>query len=137
MDLGLNPGETKFRDELRAWLKVNLPSKASRPTRTDETAKAYYQYLKDWQRKLYDGGYAGIAWPKEYGGRAATFIEQAMLCSTSVSDSASPINRYKYARDIPRLRAAKALFPLFSRTAARASLILYSRNCFSKLPVGR
>jgi alkylation response protein AidB-like acyl-CoA dehydrogenase len=79
MDLGLNPGETKFRDELRAWLKANLPPKVNRPARTDESSKAYYEYLKDWQRKLFDGGYAGIAWPKEYGGRAATFIEQAIF----------------------------------------------------------
>jgi alkylation response protein AidB-like acyl-CoA dehydrogenase len=79
MDLGLNPGETKFRDELRAWLKVNLPPKFSNPTRTGESRGAYYQYLKDWQHKLFDGGYAGIAWPKEFGGRAATFIEQAIF----------------------------------------------------------
>jgi alkylation response protein AidB-like acyl-CoA dehydrogenase len=75
MDLGLNPGELKFRDELRAWLKVNLPPKSGETARTS----AYYQYLKAWQRKLFDGGYAGIAWPKEYGGRAATFIEQAIF----------------------------------------------------------
>ena len=61
MDLGLTPGELKFRDELRAWLKVNLPARISHSARTSESRSAYYQYLKDWQRKLYDGGYAGIA----------------------------------------------------------------------------
>jgi alkylation response protein AidB-like acyl-CoA dehydrogenase len=75
MDLSLNPSELKFRDELRVWLQANLPPKISAAGRSS----AYYQYLKDWQRKLYDGGYAGIAWPKEYGGRAATFIEQAIF----------------------------------------------------------
>src|SRR6516165_4916495 len=79
MDLGLTPRELKFCDEVKAWLKVNLPAKISPPVRTSESTSAYYQYLKDWQRKLYDGGYAGIAWPKEYGGRAATFIEQAIF----------------------------------------------------------
>jgi alkylation response protein AidB-like acyl-CoA dehydrogenase len=79
MDLGLNSAELRFRDELRAWLKVNLPAKSSHSVRTSESTSAYYQYLKDWQRKLYDGGYAGIAWPKEYGGRAATSIEQAIF----------------------------------------------------------
>ncbi len=79
MDLGLTPNELKFRDELRAWLKANLPKKSSHAIRTGESAAAYYQYLKDWQRKLYDGGYTGIAWPKEFEGRGATFIEQAIF----------------------------------------------------------
>jgi alkylation response protein AidB-like acyl-CoA dehydrogenase len=79
MDLGLTPSELKFRDEFRAWLKVNLPQKSNHLVRTGEAAAAYYEYLKDWQRKLFDGGYAGIAWPKEFGGRGATFIEQAIF----------------------------------------------------------
>lgn len=79
MDLGLTPSELSFRDEVRAWLKANLPKKSSHAIRTGESATAYYAYLKDWQRKLYDGGYTGIAWPKEFGGRGATFIEQAIF----------------------------------------------------------
>ncbi|HEV3136382.1 MAG TPA: acyl-CoA dehydrogenase [Pirellulales bacterium] len=79
MDLGLTPSELKFRDELRAWLKVNLPKKSGQAVKTAESTAAYHQYLKDWQRKLYEGGYAGIAWPKEFGGRGATFIEQAIF----------------------------------------------------------
>jgi alkylation response protein AidB-like acyl-CoA dehydrogenase len=79
MDLGLTPSELKFRDEFRAWLKVNIPKKSSHAVRTGESPAAYYQYLKDWQRKLFDGGYAGIAWPKEFGGRGATLIEQAIF----------------------------------------------------------
>jgi alkylation response protein AidB-like acyl-CoA dehydrogenase len=79
MDLGLTPSELTFRDELRAWLKVNLPKKSSHAVRTSESTTAYYQFLKDWQRKLFDGGYTGIAWPKEFGGRGATFIEQAIF----------------------------------------------------------
>jgi alkylation response protein AidB-like acyl-CoA dehydrogenase len=79
MDLGLTPGEAKFRDELRSWLKANLPARSSHSVRTSESPAAYYKFLKDWQRKLFDGGYAGISWPKEYGGRAATFIEQAIF----------------------------------------------------------
>jgi alkylation response protein AidB-like acyl-CoA dehydrogenase len=76
MDLGLTPSEQKFRDELRAWLKANVPAKM---VKTVETTAAYHQYLKAWQRKLYEGGYAGVNWPKEYGGRGATFIEQAIF----------------------------------------------------------
>jgi len=79
MDLGLTPSELKFRDELRAWLKANLPAKTSKAVKTADSTHEYHAYLKSWQRKLYDGGYAGVNWPKEYGGRGATFIEQAIF----------------------------------------------------------
>jgi alkylation response protein AidB-like acyl-CoA dehydrogenase len=79
MDLGLTPSETKFRDELRTWLKKNVPDKATRVVRTSDNSHEYYDYLKSWQRKLYEAGYAGISWPKEYGGAGASFIEQAIF----------------------------------------------------------
>ena len=76
MDLGLTQSELKFRDELRAWLKANMPAKM---VKTADSGAEYHEYLKAWQRKLYEGGYAGINWPKEFGGRGATFIEQAIF----------------------------------------------------------
>ncbi len=79
MDLGLTDSELKFRDELRAWMKANLPAKSEQPPKTADTYTEYNAFLKGWQRKLYDGGYAGINWPKEYGGRGASFIEQAIF----------------------------------------------------------
>src|SRR5215211_4793375 len=69
MDLNLTPGEQEFRDEFRAWLSENVP---------EEWAE-YIKYLRDWQRKLYDGGWAGISWPKEFGGRGASLLEQAIF----------------------------------------------------------
>jgi alkylation response protein AidB-like acyl-CoA dehydrogenase len=79
MDLGLTPSELKFRDELRVWLKANLPAKTPSAIKTAASAHEYHDYLKAWQRKLYEGNYAGISWPKEYGGRGASFIEQAIF----------------------------------------------------------
>ncbi len=76
MDLGLTPGELKFRDELRGWLKANLPQKM---VKTAASAADYHDYLKGWQKKLYDGGWAGVSWPPESGGRGASFIEQAIF----------------------------------------------------------
>jgi len=76
MDLGLTPSELKFRDELRAWLKAHLPPKK---VKTAETSTEYFAYLKAWQRTLFEGGYAGVNWPKDFGGRGATFIEQAIF----------------------------------------------------------
>ncbi len=79
MDLGLTESELKFRDELRKWLKANLPSKDEQPPKTAASYAEYHAFLKKWQRKLYDGGYAGVSWPKEYGGRGSSFIEQAIF----------------------------------------------------------
>jgi len=79
MDLTLTPEELKFRDSLRAWLKANVAPPWTRGTNEPADKKAYLQYLSAWQRKLFDGGWAGIAWPAQYGGRGAAPIEQAIF----------------------------------------------------------
>ena len=73
MDLTLNPEEEAFRDELRAWLEENHPGDS--PRGGDQ---AQFEFEREWQRKLHEGGWAGISWPKEFGGRGATLIEQAI-----------------------------------------------------------
>jgi alkylation response protein AidB-like acyl-CoA dehydrogenase len=73
MDLTLNSEEEAFRDQLRAWLEANHPGPS--PGGGDQ---AEFEFQREWQRKLHQGGWAGISWPKEYGGRGATLIEQAI-----------------------------------------------------------
>jgi alkylation response protein AidB-like acyl-CoA dehydrogenase len=74
VDLTLTPEEEAFRDEVRAWLEEHHPGAA--PTGGDQ---AQFEFERDWQRALHTGGWAGISWPKEYGGRGATLIEQAIF----------------------------------------------------------
>jgi alkylation response protein AidB-like acyl-CoA dehydrogenase len=74
MDLTLSPSEEAFRDELRAWLEANHPGQG--PAGDDD---AGFQFARDWQAKLHEGGWAAVNWPKEYGGRGATLIEQAIF----------------------------------------------------------
>jgi alkylation response protein AidB-like acyl-CoA dehydrogenase len=74
MDLTLSPQEEAFRDELREWLEANKPG--DEPEGDDNAA---FEFRKAWQRKLADAGWAGLSWPKEYGGRGATLIEQAIF----------------------------------------------------------
>ena len=74
MDLTFSPTETAFRDELRAWLSANGPGDA--PLHDEDL---HYAYRRDWQRKLADGGWAGVHWPVEYGGRGATMTESAIF----------------------------------------------------------
>jgi alkylation response protein AidB-like acyl-CoA dehydrogenase len=73
MDLTFTEGQLAFRDELRAWLESNPPG--TEPDGED----AGYNWRRDWQRKLNDGGWAGVHWPTEYGGRGAQLMETAIF----------------------------------------------------------
>src|SRR3954465_13262381 len=64
MDLTFSPQEIAFRDELRAWLVDNRPE--AEPTEGGEDA--HYAWRRDWQRRLYDAGWAAPAWPTQDGG---------------------------------------------------------------------
>ncbi|MBA3301083.1 MAG: acyl-CoA dehydrogenase family protein [Thermoleophilaceae bacterium] len=75
MDLSLSPDEQAFRDEVRAWIADNHPGKEPDGLSEDEQ----WKFRVDWQRKLHDGGWAGVSWPKEYGGRGASMIESALF----------------------------------------------------------
>jgi alkylation response protein AidB-like acyl-CoA dehydrogenase len=77
MDFRDSPDEAAFRDEVRRWFKANLPEGwrhgLAEPGRGDENV------LREWSRKLYEAGYAGLTWPKEYGGAGAPYTYQAIL----------------------------------------------------------
>jgi alkylation response protein AidB-like acyl-CoA dehydrogenase len=79
MDLNLTPSEREFRDEFRAWLGENVPPEWAGGGTGSEDRAEYIEYLRAWQRKLYDSGWAGISWPREFGGRGATLMEQAIF----------------------------------------------------------
>jgi alkylation response protein AidB-like acyl-CoA dehydrogenase len=66
-----------FREEAREWLNANRPQ-GRRPG--DEDLAGQMAYDRAWQRAQYDGGWAGVHWPKAYGGRGATPAEQLIWC---------------------------------------------------------
>jgi alkylation response protein AidB-like acyl-CoA dehydrogenase len=72
MDLTPTPAEQEFRDELRAWIEANHPGPEP------EGDVAGFEFRRAWQRRLHDDDWAGVSWPKEYGGRGATLVEQAI-----------------------------------------------------------
>lgn len=74
MDLRQTEAERAFRDALRDWLAREVPAHGRPPASDDWPARRAYD--TDWQRKLFDAGWAGVNWPREYGGRDATLIEQ-------------------------------------------------------------
>jgi alkylation response protein AidB-like acyl-CoA dehydrogenase len=75
--LGLSESERELQAGLRAWLASVLPGLAAPPPADDWAGRRRFD--TDWQRRLYEAGYAGISWPREYGGREASPVEQLVF----------------------------------------------------------
>ena len=77
MDFRDSPTEARFRADLREWIENNLPDgwseRPAKPGRMDEHA------AREWSRKLFDAGYAGLTWPEKYGGAGAPYSHQAIF----------------------------------------------------------
>jgi alkylation response protein AidB-like acyl-CoA dehydrogenase len=90
MDFELSETEKTFRDEVRAWLNANKPRENGS---AGEGQKGFIESRRKWQKKLYDAGYVGITWPKEYGGRGAGFMEQLIFNDEMIlAQAPEPIN---------------------------------------------
>jgi alkylation response protein AidB-like acyl-CoA dehydrogenase len=74
MDLTFTESEREFREELAAWLAANPPGPA--PVGQEE---AHFGWRREWQRRLYEGGWAAVHWPAQYGGRGASVVESAIF----------------------------------------------------------
>lgn len=74
MDLTYSDEDEAFRAELRAWLEVEVPKHGPPPPPGDWPARRAYD--TEWQRKLHDGGFAGVHWPEEFGGRGLPVTQQ-------------------------------------------------------------
>jgi acyl-CoA dehydrogenase len=72
MDFKDTAEEAAFRKEVRGWLKAN------RPKKKDLEGLGGIEQAKLWQKRKYDAGWACITWPKEYGGRGASPIENVI-----------------------------------------------------------
>ena len=82
MDFKDSPEDAAWRDEVRAWLDANaerLPEGAEPAFNLlgedDEDEGPFLERSKAWQKTLYEGGFAAITWPKQYGGREASPLQ--------------------------------------------------------------
>ena len=91
MDLNLTPQEQQFRDEFRAWLASNAPVGWEDQHGRSEGSRERFDFLRSWQKKMYEAGWVGIHWPKEYGGRGATLVEQTIFIEEMARQSAPPL----------------------------------------------
>jgi acyl-CoA dehydrogenase len=75
--------EAAFRAEARAWLAANAePRTDAPPAALDHSPEAEaraWEAMKVWQRKKFEGGWAAITWPVEYGGRGGTPVESMIF----------------------------------------------------------
>jgi len=80
MDFHFTPQEETFRQELRSWLAANLPMDYDpEQFQWEMNADERFRWQLAWHKKLHQGEWVGLHWPKEYGGRGATLIEQLIF----------------------------------------------------------
>jgi alkylation response protein AidB-like acyl-CoA dehydrogenase len=92
MDLTLTPAEEAFRHECQLWLDAHVPREWHDPTFRDSlSASDEIAFLKSWQQALYDGGWIGLTWPREYGGRSATLMQQVIFHREMARAKAPPL----------------------------------------------
>src|SRR2546423_1679402 len=78
VDLGFTSEEESFRQEVRTWLDTNLPQAWRQDGKGGYRDEQDTGLQREWQRKLYDGGWLKLGWPREVGGRGATPVMQAI-----------------------------------------------------------
>jgi alkylation response protein AidB-like acyl-CoA dehydrogenase len=134
MDFDDTPEEAAFRAEARAFLNANAARKqrSSGAHRYGDTDAADVARAKAWQAKKADAGFAGITWPKEWGGRGGTPMQQIIwnqeeaeydvppnifliglgMCIPTMIAYAKPEQLQRYVR--PALRGDEIWCQLFS-----------------------
>jgi alkylation response protein AidB-like acyl-CoA dehydrogenase len=78
MDFSLTPEQAAFRDELRTWLRDNLADELATPLPAMGAGEGV-ERRRRWQRRVHEAGYAGVSWPREYGGRGLSPIESMIV----------------------------------------------------------
>ena len=93
MDFTLTPEQQSFRDEVRSWLGKNLPKDWTSRVQaaSDVPREEAYDFLRQWQRKMYEAGFVGLTWPKESGGRGLSFMEEMILQEEMALAKAPPV----------------------------------------------
>jgi alkylation response protein AidB-like acyl-CoA dehydrogenase len=91
---------TDFRNRACAWLQENAPRRASADGESGEPGRAGIAAQKAFQARLYDAGFAGITWPREYGGQGLTNAEQIAF-SQEARDFALPVSAFIIGLGMP------------------------------------
>ncbi|MGD0291255.1 MAG: acyl-CoA dehydrogenase family protein [Candidatus Binataceae bacterium] len=90
MDFSYSSEDEALRTEFRAWLEAHrqYAVPALGPLADEEDAS--WEATLRWHRKLYEGGWLGITWPSEYGGRGGTLLQE-IICDQELEQAGSGV----------------------------------------------
>jgi alkylation response protein AidB-like acyl-CoA dehydrogenase len=95
MDFEFSAEEEAYRIEARAWLSEQIPAwwreRTDGSDREELAGEGLFERLRCWHAQLYDAGYVGVTWPKEYGGQGRSHVENSLLQEELVLSDAPPI----------------------------------------------
>ena len=77
MDLAFTPDELAFREEIRAWVKANLPSEISQ--KVHSAMRLSRDDLQLWAKILGKKGWLGWGWPEQFGGPGWTAVQKHLF----------------------------------------------------------
>src|SRR3954466_10783622 len=78
MDLNYPPDAEQFRGEIRAWLEANLPD-GWFDEGFEMSAEERRKFHEEWTQKLFEGGWLCASWPREYGGKGLSIMQNVVL----------------------------------------------------------
>ena len=140
MDFTPPPDVERFRAELRAWLAKNQPSREARAVLSGDDEAGRIEFLKAWQRALFEAGFIAVHWPKEVGGRGLSLLHHIAANEELLRADAPPLingpslsisgptllacgSREQQARYLPKLLTAEEVWCLgFSEPGAGSDL---------------
>jgi alkylation response protein AidB-like acyl-CoA dehydrogenase len=76
MDFHDSPDDAAYRAAAREWLTAAV---AALPGPEPPTISERLDYWRPFQKQLHEAGYAGLAWPRRYGGQEASLVQQAIF----------------------------------------------------------
>ena len=85
MEFTISQEDRQFREECRAWLADNA-LRGIRP----HSGQGMREFDLEWQRRKFEGGWAGLSWPKEVGGRGLSPIQQMIWYEEEARARAPP-----------------------------------------------
>jgi len=71
MQIDLDPADADFREDAASWLRAHVPTDERPPM-----GESMVDFDRAWQRRTFDGGWAGVSWPVEHGGRGLSLLQQ-------------------------------------------------------------
>src|SRR5277367_2449616 len=79
MDFNYDSQDEAFRAEVRAWLEANQQFAPNSRGPLDDGGRDDWSARVRWHKKLCEGGWVAVHWPKEYGGRGATVMQRLIF----------------------------------------------------------